>query len=698
MPRGRTVNISTVAFNMRVEDTAFNRGISRASRSLDRFGREGLKTLRNLAVASTALGAAALVGFGALSRATLEYQREISDAARATRLPAAEFNALARVFRDFEIDIDSTKTAIIDLEDRIQELRDGAQTYVEDFRLLNLEYRDFIGLNQSDRLLLFIDRLRTTEDQTAALAGATRLLSTEGEKFLSVAAALSDRELRSLVEQISALGGVIDQSLLDRVRLLGIQFGSFQQAISTRFIGGFASELRLLDVDVGNFRGTVQILADAAENAGATIARLIDHLVDHRQILGEVARGVGLFVAAWAAFATLKLAAQLSVVAIQLGLLLAPVAAVAYAALFIQQNWDRLPAFFGTLAGIVQNIFEALGIKVRQIFLDIRTNIFESIRGAFSDLNSFLRSTRLNFAFPDLATGLLDAERLLGRLAEASEIFGAANTAALADVEAEIESLKEELGSLGVEFNPLELVRGGIEDLFSYLDAQFPQLAARFEELRSLFDFSAAAGTLDHPLGDLLNPPVADFTSARAALAEGAVEFPERQRIGEDLVRSYERAITDVLVGERWPEARDALISSWQRTIAQVFARDLTRILVSGLRIVLRAVEQNIGGSFGALAAQIGSFIAPQAPTGHSGGIIRRDGLIDVRAGEALVTAGQLARQRSSGEAGDGSSLLTINNTINGSLDQQAQLAVNRATLRQAQAFGDVLVNQGLVT
>lgn len=76
----------------------------------------------------------------------------------------------------------------VDFADKLQELRDGNKTFVEDFKLLGLTARDFEEVNYdvSASFEIVTRAMASTTDKTRAAAGASRLFSTAGENMFAV--------------------------------------------------------------------------------------------------------------------------------------------------------------------------------------------------------------------------------------------------------------------------------------------------------------------------------------------------------------------------------------------------------------------------------------------------------------------------------------------------------------------------------
>ena len=243
-----------------------------SGRSFDDLAR---RTAQLAAVAAGALAA----GFAAVARNAARSARDISQAARAAGIGTAEFIALSTTFQALGRDQQDATDAMIDLQDRIQELRDGTSSYVEDFALLNLAYRDFIGLDPSQALLRVSRAVSEAEDRTAALAAAARLLASEqrivgdiadtydrlNARLETTGALQTDLNIAGLNEDFAVFGQTIESAVLRGLSDLTAEGESLDQA--------FSNVAKAIEVSVAAAARLVNVLADIIVKADEFLSR-----------------------------------------------------------------------------------------------------------------------------------------------------------------------------------------------------------------------------------------------------------------------------------------------------------------------------------------------------------------------------------------------------------------------------------------
>ena len=250
----------------------YNRQVDAAQGRLRNFTRRGLASLRDFARRGALALTAVAAGFSALVKSSANYVRTINTGARATNTSVRDFQRLSVTLESLGRDGESAIDAMQDLQDRIQELRDGTSTYVEDFGLLNLTVRDFVGLSPDQAVLKLSRAVRDSTDATRAQAAAARILPEFQQIIVDVADAYDD-----LIPRLERTGGLVEQSNIDR---LNDDFIVLSSTLRAQFIAGLEG------------------LADSGEDAddviaeiGGTVRELTTALVEGLGILQDAING-----------------------------------------------------------------------------------------------------------------------------------------------------------------------------------------------------------------------------------------------------------------------------------------------------------------------------------------------------------------------------------------------------------------------
>lgn len=161
----------------------------------------------------------------------------------------------------------------VDFADKLEELRAGSASFVDDFGLIGLAAKDFQDLSVDESFKLFTERLIATKDESKQAAAATRILSTAGENLL---AALKDnnKELSDYIALGKLVGAGAEENqaaineLADAYAQLAIGYdavsGSATRALVA--IAPFATATGSISSDVASVSTVVDLLAAQFEN------------------------------------------------------------------------------------------------------------------------------------------------------------------------------------------------------------------------------------------------------------------------------------------------------------------------------------------------------------------------------------------------------------------------------------------------
>ena len=607
----RSVNISTIAFNMRVNDSALNRGLAQSSRRINRFAKDGQQTLGFLTNAS-AIAATAFVGAFALgTREALQFGDQLAKQARNIDISG---QALLEYGTGFEF-AGSTQAVFVKGVQQstrsVLEASQGLTTYTRALDVLNLRVEDLIGLAPEEQFRRIVEAAQELEDPATRIAVLQQILGRAGKELGSV----DFEQIDLLRERLSRLGATLsDQQLAnierfnDNITLTGI-------VLRTRFTAAIGDALGR----VGDFDGLILRLTDGVETVSRGFIDLVFWVSNNTEAISKLAIGVGVLVAGWFAFKALGVAAllaQTGIAAIALAVNLGPVAltmgaigvaalSVAASAILVIENWDKVPESISRILNLALSYFGLFRSQVDIIFTQLTFFAISQIE----KIGNFIANT---------------LGRLPGGIGQPFRSFDNVTGDAVEVLEINLRQLREErdefireIGRTSVSIltedyrGPREIIDGWAEGLRN--------------ATAELFGFNTAfnaVGSNFRSREDLITGLLGPNSGLDPISATGRAAATGRQEIGKQIAGAVQSSITRGLETADFSDAADALTDNLRRTFARNLAEQFGNFLAGQL--------QRLPGG-------LGSFFGSFFPDRHTGGEIHRSGLYNLQRGEIVV-------------------------------------------------------------
>lgn len=219
-------------------------GIARFEASLDSLKEEMLGLVD---IAANVAKGLALVGAGVVAAtihvSNLAFQADAL--AEAFGMSTDEFQASAAALQRSGLEIDDIADLYGTIADRAQDAIDGTQSFVDDFKLLGIAVDDLRGKNPQEVFELIIEKVDSSADTTAQLAGIARTFGDDlGRKVLPVLNGTVE-EFRALRAEAIALGLAINESGLKRLKAMRTSL--------QRLMGSFQGLINILAVQVAPY-------------------------------------------------------------------------------------------------------------------------------------------------------------------------------------------------------------------------------------------------------------------------------------------------------------------------------------------------------------------------------------------------------------------------------------------------------------
>lgn len=647
------VRIESLVWTLDVDSRKFQQSVRRARRDFRRSSRAIQQDLGALSRFALRTATAVAAAYTALGAQVISTQLEIVRGARNAQVSVQQFATFGALFRSVGIDAEGLQTTFINLRDRIQELRDGNQTFIDDFGLLNLTLQDFEGLTAPQQLLTFLQAMRDTEDVTARTAAATRILTTEGERLGTLVESLSNQQIVSLQDRMTALGVTIDETAAGALVRLRTEAEIVSSTLGARFAQGLLDSFQRIEQRVGNFDGVLITLGDAAEYAGQLLAGTVDWLVRNSDALLTLLKYTGLFVAAWAAwkalalgkaFATLlissaKLIAAFAVANIKLIAIVGVLIGIAVVVNTVVQNWDNLGIVVERAVAIVSlnlNVLKRDFLELLDVLLDGMTRFLDSLARVARATGNAGLATLLDTTSATIKVASISIESSLDNARMA--------TSGLVDDVLEANRAYHDIewvGPLDALGMTLDTVKGKLAGLVpdsvkEFFNFEIPQAADRLDDIQGRFVTRAEAATVEPIVGDLSG------AAETASVAQGLFG----PNIGEDLRMNFNQSIVQAFDAGSFRPVTESIRDTFLDSLHQNFANRLTDVLGD----LFNSIIGNLQGRESGFLSGLGNLFAGLAPTSHRGNNrITSEGLVNVDRGQYIFTEEQVSRMLGAG-------------------------------------------------
>lgn len=188
-------------------------------------------------------------------------------------------SALSWIAKKSDVDLNALAGTAGILTRRIQDLRDGLPTMVEQFGKLEIAAEDLEGLDTAQALALVAERLYEMEDGSKRSGIALTLLGRAGGKIIPALNELGAQGLPRIVEGARELGLVLDEETTDSIIALNDDMATLEMQVdflAARFLAGLAPAIRqAVGMISGDLAEGSQAFKDFGEDAGRMLTGLI---------------------------------------------------------------------------------------------------------------------------------------------------------------------------------------------------------------------------------------------------------------------------------------------------------------------------------------------------------------------------------------------------------------------------------------
>lgn len=223
------------------------------------------KVFTGAAAAATAVA----TGFVAAVKAQTDAVRELDRVAKSSTIATKTVAGLRIAAKELGQSLDSVVP--VDLADKLLELREGNQTWIDDFAHLGLAAKDFEAVNWdvTASLELIVKAMGSVADKSKAAGAASRLMSTAGENLFAVFGE-GNATLEEYVKQAEESGFATEQAQENAKRMSAAMADmSLSVETATAKLTGFVAES-------GAFEDFARGLGFALGKAGEAMDALVD--------------------------------------------------------------------------------------------------------------------------------------------------------------------------------------------------------------------------------------------------------------------------------------------------------------------------------------------------------------------------------------------------------------------------------------
>jgi hypothetical protein len=171
-------------------------------------------SISKLGKAAVALGAVATAAIIAMGKATLETADNLQDMSDATNSTAAEIQAIAIAFANFDLEADTVGKTLDRLADKTQDALNGSTGVADAFRLVGISIEDLKGKRPAELFELLNDAIANTEDPIARQSAVITLLGKDVGSKLTPALLRGADGFKKFYDEAKTSGAIMSGGVL----------------------------------------------------------------------------------------------------------------------------------------------------------------------------------------------------------------------------------------------------------------------------------------------------------------------------------------------------------------------------------------------------------------------------------------------------------------------------------------------------
>ena len=392
----RSLNINVGANSKKLE-----RELIRSARTVNKFGANVTRSLNKLARNSALATAAAIAGFAALSKRSIDLADQNIKLARSAGLTFESYQRLSETFRLAGLNGTFLTRATGNLSRVIFEASKGTLLYRDALDRLGVSIFELEALDLEQQFHVIRDALSEVENGADQLALAQILLGRVGREAGSLIR-LSSQEARGYGLRLQSLGGVMRDDVAVAAEVFNDQISTISTVLHTQFTTALLDSGRALGI-FNDLDDLIRLAGQAVYTTTRAIVEFANQMYRWRGVIfnvtaawialnavvftAAVIRSIGSLVRAIKALVTIMRNLRFVTLSTQGAFLLIPAAiativvAGAAAAFAIYKEWDGVKTFFINLAENIKLTFERLWLQIR---LGVQTTVVETFQRAAS--------------------------------------------------------------------------------------------------------------------------------------------------------------------------------------------------------------------------------------------------------------------------------------------------------------------------
>ena len=278
--------IEGVVIRLDAESKALQQELTRVSRRVDRFEREGRRSFRRFGddaqrsfdgikrAATAALGVLSVGVIFQATRAFAAQSAELGRLAASAALTVEEYQRLEFAFRQFGGDADQVSEAVVRATMVTLEAARGTKGWVDALSDIGLQYRELERLRPDAQFHAIRDAISRVADEGRRLALVDEIFGGELAEKVGGLFAAPEGQLRTMGDHLEEIGGVLDGEVVKAGVRVQRQFENISQVIRTQFVTGLVGAVDAtndLDESVGELGATFEGLGQVV---GTVLTRL----------------------------------------------------------------------------------------------------------------------------------------------------------------------------------------------------------------------------------------------------------------------------------------------------------------------------------------------------------------------------------------------------------------------------------------
>lgn len=284
--------------------SSFKARVKRSTDSARKAFQSITKAVSGVQLAVGALaGGITVAGFAAMTKGALQAADEINKLAMTTNSTAEEIQALSIAFKNFGLEGDDVGDVLNTLADRVQDAKDGTQSFIDDFKLIGIEVSSLEGKRPAELFDVLAEAVANTQDPIKRQAAIVRILGDDIGRKLAPALLEGKEGFNKLKREAMESGAIMSNATVKGAADANRALSSLQTLVMGGINTALAQMAPVIRVVVDELKSFLKL----GSPSEFKIVPIVQKIIKGFGYMGDAIRGVQIFIQGLVVgFSTLK--------------------------------------------------------------------------------------------------------------------------------------------------------------------------------------------------------------------------------------------------------------------------------------------------------------------------------------------------------------------------------------------------------